>query len=71
MVRELFGVEPEPWQEQALDQFPGSPRIAVKASKGCGKTTVEAWLTWHFLLTRPHPKIACTAIDSNNLADNL
>lgn len=71
MVRELFEVEPEPWQEQALDRFPHSPRMALKASKGVGKTCCEAWLIWNFLLTRPDPKIACAAIDANNLADNL
>jgi phage terminase large subunit len=71
MVRELFEVEPEPWQERALDEFPKSPRMAMKASKGVGKTCVEAWLIWSFILTRPYPKIACTAIDANNLADAL
>jgi phage terminase large subunit len=71
MVRELFGAVPEPWQEEALDAFPTSPRMALKASKGVGKTCLEAWLIWNFLLTRPEPKIAATAIDGNNLADNL
>jgi phage terminase large subunit len=71
MVRDLFDVDPDPLQERVLNEFPVSPRIAMKASKGCGKTATEAWLIWNFLLTRPHPKIACTAIDSNNLSDNL
>lgn len=34
-------------------------------------TAVEAWLTWNFMLTRPTPKIAVTAIDGNNLSANL
>jgi hypothetical protein len=71
MVKNLFGIEPEPWQREALDIFPTSPRIAMKASKGVGKTALESWLIWNFLLTRPHPKIACTAIDAKNLSDNL
>src|SRR5471032_2801653 len=70
-VRELFGVVPDPWQDEVLKAFPQSPRIAMKACKGPGKTAVEAWLAWNFLLTRPHPKIAATSITSDNLADNL
>lgn len=71
MVRELFKVEPDAKQIQILRAFPKSPRLAMKASKGTGKTCTEAWLCWNFLLTRPHPKIAATSISSDNLADNL
>lgn len=71
MVRELFGVTPDPWQDDALRAFPSSPRIAMKASKGVGKTSLEAWLAWNFLLTRPHPNIAATSISGDNLRDNL
>lgn len=71
MVRELFGVTPDPWQDDALEQFPSAPRMAMKASKGVGKTGLEAWLAWNFLLTRPHPNIAATSISADNLRDNL
>ena len=57
MVREIFGAEPDPWQEEALELFPTTPRIAMKACKGPGKSTVLAWIAWNYLLTRPHPKI--------------
>ena len=70
-VREVFNVIPDPIQDEILRAFPKSPRIAMKASKGTGKTCTEAWLCWNFLLTRPHPKIACTSISSDNLADGL
>ena len=70
-VREVFGVTPDPWQDEVLAAFPHQQRIALKACKGPGKTAVEAWLAWNFLLTRPHPKIAATSITSENLADNL
>ena len=70
-VREVFGVEPDPWQIDVLDAFPSNPRQAMKACKGPGKTAVEAWLAWNFLLTRPRPKIAATSISEDNLADNL
>lgn len=70
-VREVFGVTPDPIQDQILKAFPASPRLAMKASKGTGKTCTEAWLCWNFLLTRPHPKVAATAISGDNLSDNL
>lgn len=71
MVRELFGVVPDAWQDQALAAFPRTPQLALKACKGPGKTTTLAWLAWNFLLTRPHPKIAATSISGPNLQDNL
>lgn len=71
MVRDLFGVNPDPWQEEALECFPTNQRLAMCACKGPGKTAVEAWMAWNFLLTRPHPKIAATSIDESNLRDNL
>ncbi len=71
-VRDVFGVEPEPWQQDVLEAFPHRQRMAMKACKGPGKTAVLAWLAWNFLLTRPdHPKIAATSITAANLADNL
>lgn len=71
MVRELFQVEPDHWQEDVLNTFPTHPRIALLASKGVGKTATLAWLIWNFMLTRPQPKIACISIDSANLSDGL
>lgn len=71
MVRELFGVEPDAWQEEALEIFPHNQREALKACKGPGKTTVLAWLAWNFLLTRPYPKVIATSINKDNLMDGL
>lgn len=71
MVRELFGVDPDPWQEEALEAFPSSPRMAMKACAGPGKTALLAWLGWNFLLTRPHPVGGCTSISQPNLKANL
>lgn len=70
-VREVFGVEPDAWQADVLTDFPKTQRQAMKACKGPGKTAVESWLAWNFLLTRPHPKIAATSITADNLRDNL
>ena len=71
MVRDLFGVTPDPWQDEVLRCFPTTPRIAMKASVGPGKSCVMAWLGWNFLLTRPFPNIAATSISGDNLRDGL
>ena len=70
-VREVFGAEPDPWQDDVLRLFPTSPRLAMKASKGPGKSCCLAWLSWNFLLTRPFPKVAACSITGDNLADGL
>ncbi len=70
-VRECFGVEPDEWQCDVLMAFPHNQRLAMKASKGVGKSALLAWLIWNFLITRPMPKIAATSITADNLADTL
>lgn len=74
-VRECFEVEPDEWQKDALMAFSTHERIAMKACAGPGKTAVEAWMGWNFLLCYggkgEHPKgyaLSCTA---DNLETNL
>lgn len=71
MVRELFDVEPDAWQTVVLRAFVTNQRLAMKAAKGCGKSTALAWMCWNFLLTRPHPKVVATSITGDNLKDGL
>ncbi len=71
MVRELFSVEPDAWQEEALEAFPHTKRLCFKACKGPGKTAVLAWIGWNFLLTRPAPIVGATSINGDNLKANL
>ena len=71
MVREEFGAEPDAWQEEVLEAFPHQQRIALPCAKGVGKTCVEAWLGWNFILTRPHANVAMTSISGRNLQDGL
>lgn len=69
---ELFGFVPDEWQRQAFEAWDrGDQRIALQACKGPGKTAVLAIFIWHFLVTREHPKIACTSITGDNLDDCL
>lgn len=70
-VRDQFKVEPDLWQADVLRAFPHNNRLAMKACKGPGKTTVLAWLSWNFLATRPHPKVIGTSITGDNLSDGL
>lgn len=70
-VRDVFQVEPDAWQREALMAFPTSPRLCMKACKGPGKTALLAWVGWNFLLTRPHPMIGATSISGDNLKANL
>ena len=70
-VREVFKIEPDTWQAEALAAFPYVQRLGFKACKGPGKTAVLAWLGWNFLATRPAPKIGATSISEDNIDDNL
>jgi hypothetical protein len=70
-VREVFKADPDAWQVDVLTAFPQQQRMAMKACKGPGKSCVLAWLVWNFMLTRLHPKVVCTSITGDNLADGL
>lgn len=71
MVREEFGIDPDPWQLEVLRAFPHNERLAMKACKGPGKTAVLAWLILNFLLTRPEAKVGATSITGDNIDNNL
>lgn len=70
-VRDQFGVEPDDWQKDVLMAFPKHQRLAMKASKGVGKSAILSWLAWNFLASRPDPKLAATSISAENLSDGL
>jgi hypothetical protein len=72
-VLDNFQVTPDPWQLDALHLVAKKEtrRLALKACKGPGKTTVLAWIIWWFLATRFHAKIGCTSITEANIDTNL
>lgn len=78
-VRDVFGVEPDEWQFDALRAMGGDHnarrRLCMKACTGPGKSATLAWMGWHRLLCfaekGEHPKGAALSITRDNLADNL
>lgn len=71
MVRELFGVTPDPWQDDVLIAFATDQRISMQACKGPGKTCVLAWCAWNFLICYYECNIAVTSVSGDNLRDGL
>lgn len=72
MVREVFGAEPDPYQDEIMMAVArGERRISVRSGHGVGKTTVLAWIIVWFILTRFPQKTVCTAPTSAQLFDAL
>lgn len=70
-ARECLRLEPDAWQDEVLAAAITNARVALKASKGPGKSWLLAVLMWWFMATRLHPKIVATSITGDNLADGL
>lgn len=73
---ELHVEEMDTFQEEALLAASGEemrpiPRIAMKASKGPGKTATLAWIGLGAMATRTHLNGACISNTGDNLRDNL
>jgi len=69
-VRDCFAVEPDAWQAKVLRAAITKPRIAMQACKGPGKTTVESWLIWWFMLNE-NCKINAVSLSGANVRNNL
>ena len=70
-VTDLIGATPDPQQARILESVARNPMTSVRSGHGIGKSTVEAWTVIWFLLTRPFPKIPCTAPTQHQLFDIL
>lgn len=79
-VHEVFNIEPDLWQIDALNALGGQPnprrRLALRACTGPGKSAVLAWVGWHRLMCfgdrGNHPKGAALSGEGrDNLRDNL
>jgi hypothetical protein len=70
-VRDVFRVEPDLWQRDALESYWFNDRTAMVACKGPGKTAVLAWCGWGSLSLYPHANGIALSITEDNLRDNL
>ena len=76
---DVFGIEPDPWQVDAMRALGGdynpARRLCMKACTGPGKSATLAWMGWHRLLCfaakGEHPKGAALSVTADNLKDNL
>lgn len=70
-VKEMFGVEPDVWQAEALNALVTHDRIAVRSGHGVGKSAFLSWALLWFITTRYPAKVPCTAPSANQMFDVL
>lgn len=70
-VEDIIGATPDPEQAKILQSVADNQLTTVRSGHGVGKSTVEAWVVIWFMVTRPFPKIPCTAPTQHQLFDIL
>lgn len=70
-VGDIIGATPDPQQAKILQSVAVNQMTSVRSGHGVGKSTVEAWCVIWFMVTRPFPKIPCTAPTQHQLFDIL
>lgn len=70
-VRDVFSIEPEPWQVDVLEAFPNQRKIAIKSGHGTGKSALLSWLIIHYVVCYAPAKVPCTAPSAHQLEDVL
>ena len=70
-VEQVIGAKPDPQQAEILQSVADNQMTSVRSGHGVGKSTVEAWVIIWFMVTRPFPKIPCTAPTQHQLFDIL
>lgn len=70
-VRQVFGVEPDAWQAEALAAVVTEERVALSACAGPGKSAVLSWIGWWWLDTRPDAQGLAASVTRENLRDGL
>jgi hypothetical protein len=71
-VRQVWGVEPDPWQAEVLAAIGrGVRRISVRSGHGVGKSTLAAWAMLWGILTHDQAKVVVTAPSASQLFDAL
>lgn len=76
-VKDIIKAEPDEYQAKVLNDLAynekqkRATKISVRSGHGVGKSTIESWAILWFLVTRPYPKILCTAPTAHQLHDIL
>lgn len=70
-VEDIIRAKPDSNQRAILRSLAQEPMTSVRSGHGIGKSAVESWAVLWFLLTRPFPKIPCTAPTQHQLFDIL
>ena len=71
-MKQVLGVEPDPWQADLLNEIAkGTRRCSVRSGHGVGKSSAASWAMIWFVLTRYPCKVVCTSPTSAQLFDAL
>lgn len=70
-VEDIIGIAPDKEQAKILNSVAHNQMTSVRSGHGVGKSAVQAWIVIWFLVTRPFPKIPCTAPTQHQLFDIL
>lgn len=70
-VEDIIKAQPDAAQADILNSIVVNQMTSVRSGHGVGKSAVEAWAIIWFMLTRPFPKIPCTAPTAHQLNDIL
>ena len=70
-VEDILRAKPDENQKAILRSVAQEPMTSVRSGHGIGKSAVESWTILWFMLTRPFPKIPCTAPTQHQLFDIL
>lgn len=70
-VEDIIRANPDQHQRDILRSVRDNPMTSVRSGHGIGKSTTEAWTIIWWLMTRPFPKIPCTAPTQHQLFDIL
>lgn len=70
-VEDIIGAAPDEDQAQILESVAHNQMTSVRSGHGIGKSAVQAWIVIWFMVTRPFPKVPCTAPTQHQLFDIL
>lgn len=70
-VREVFGVEPDVWQIEALTALAINFKLSIRSGHGVGKSAFLSWAIIWFMSCFYPTKVPCTAPSAHQLFDVL